>query len=230
MFSLFTKESDFTDDTVLAIATKYAIDNEVSFVKAYQKFAREYPGRGYGGRFYEWIYSDNPQPYNSFGNGSAMRVAYVADFYDTEKEVLEAAEKSASATHNHPEGIKGAQVTAMCSYMARTGASKSEIKAYAIREYGTYYFDMQIKELREKYTWNEICQDSVPLAIRCFLESENYISFLRNVLSFNGDADTICAIGGCVARNYYKETGLNDSNILETYLDPKLMNIMEIQR
>ena len=223
---LFTEGSDFTDDTVLAIATKYAIDNQISFTKAYQKFAREYPGRGYGGNFYEWIYSDNPRPYNSYGNGSAMRVAYVADFYSTEKEVLDVARESAIVTHNHPEGIKGAQATAMCSYMARTGANKFEIRKYIVDQYGDYYFKTPVNRIFRKYNWNEICQDSVPLAVRCFLDSEDYVDFLRKVLFFDCDADTICAIGGCIAENYYKTIGLSTSLILNTYLDQNLLAII----
>lgn len=223
---LFTTENDFTDDTVLAIATKYAIDNGISFTAAYQKFAREYPDRGYGGNFENWIYSKNPQPYNSYGNGSAMRVAYVADKYNTEKEVLDMAKETAIVTHNHSEGIKGAQVTALSSYMARTGATKTEIKKYAITQYGNYYFDTSLDVLRKNYIWNEICQDSVPLAIRCFLESVSYIDFLRMVLSFDCDADTICAIGGCIAENYYNGTGLSEYLLLKQYLDTKLLDIL----
>lgn len=223
---LFTSESEFTDDTVLAIATKYAIDNSVPFDKAYQRFAIAYPFRGYGRHFETWVFSENPQPYGSYGNGSAMRVAYVADKFNTEKEVLEIAKESAIVTHNHPEGIKGAQTTAMCSYMARTGATKIEIKNYIVNNYGNYYFDTPLKELQKRYKWNGSCQHSVPLAIRCFLESENYIDFLYKVLSFNCDADTICAIGGCVTENYYKTTGLSE-DILETFLDTQLLSILK---
>jgi len=218
---LLTADCEFTDDTVLALATKYAIEKKTSFATAYAKFAKMYPYRGYGGRFEQWTRSKDLQPYNSYGNGSAMRVAYVADKYDTEKEVLEVAKETAIVTHNHPEGIKGAQVTALCGFMARTGATKKEIEEYAIRKYGDYYFETPIETIRENYKWNEICQDSVPLAIRCFLDSENYEDFIRKVFSFNCDMDTICAIGGGIAENYFKGCGLEfiDTMILKKYLD-----------
>lgn len=221
---LLASDCEFTDDTVLAIATKYAIEKKTSFATAYAKFAKMYPYRGYGGRFETWINSSDLQPYNSFGNGSAMRVAYVADKYNTEKEVLDVAKETAIVTHNHPEGIKGAQTTAMCGFMARTGATKKEIEEYAIKKYGDYYFETPVNEIRKNYKWNEICQDSVPLAIRCFLESENYESFIRNVFSFDCDMDTICAIGGGIAENYYKgcDLELNETMILKRYLDTYL--------
>ena len=131
------------------------------------------------------------------------------------------ARESAIVTHNHPEGIKGAQVTAICSYMARTGATKIEIEKYAKDSYGNDYFDTPLAELQKQYKWNGSCQHSVPLAIRCFLESENFVDFLYKVLSFNCDADTICAIGGCITENYYKETGISDS-LLRNFLDEDL--------
>ena len=172
----------------------------------------------------EWIYSDNSQPYNSYGNGSAMRVAYVSDVCSTKEEVIRLARETAIVTHNHPEGIKGAVVTAVASFMARTGSSKDEIKKYAIEEYGNYYFDKPLDTLRKEYYWNEICQDSVPLAIRCFLESESYEDFIRKVFSFDCDMDTICAIGGGIAENYYGGCHLDISEtvILKKYLDTYL--------
>lgn len=223
--NLFADECDFTDDTVLAVATKWAIINKKSFTEAYRKFGRQYPHRGYGGRFESWLYTENPQPYNSYGNGSAMRVAYVADHFNTEKEVLEVAKESAIVTHNHPEGIKGAQVTALCSYMARTGASKKEIEEYAKKQYGTYYFENSEELIRSQYQWNEICQDSVPLAIRCFVDSNSYDDFLRKVISYDCDTDTICAIGGCIAENYYKGTGHVEQQVLKRYLTSQLFRI-----
>lgn len=221
---LLDNDCEFTDDTVLLIATKYAMEKKIPFDKAYAKFSKMYPNRGYGGKFLSWIYADNKKPYNSYGNGSAMRVAYVADICDTKEEVIRLARETAIVTHNHPEGIKGAIVTAVASFMARTGSSKDDIKKYAIEEYGNYYFDKSLDTLRKEYYWNEICQDSVPLAIRCFLESESYEDFIRKVFSFDCDMDTICAIGGGIAENYYDgcHLGISEIVVLKKYLDTYL--------
>lgn len=223
---IFTSESRFTDDTVLACATKYAIIHNKDFTSTYQYFCKKYPNRCYGGRFADWIYEENPKPYNSYGNGSAMRVGYIADAFKTEKETLEVARESAIVTHNHPEGIKGAQVTALCGYMARTGASKKEIEEYAIKNYGPEYFESKIPDLQRKYYWNETCQGSVPLAIRCFLESESYFDFIRTCFKFDCDMDTICAIGGIIAENYYGEI-IDNIVILKRYLPHELVRLIK---
>lgn len=220
-----------TDDTVLSVATAYAIENNVSFTEAYRKFSRQYPDSGFGGMYYQWMRSDDMEPYNSFGNGSAMRVSYIADKFDTKEEVIEWATKSANATHNHPEGVKGAVVTAVCSFMSRKGATKEEIYEYAKSQYGDiheYEFtvDTSLEELRKWYYWSETCQNSVPVAIRCFLDSRDYESFIRNVLSFKCDTDTIAAIGGCIAENYYGTTGFDNGRILREYLDPDLYDLV----
>lgn len=228
---LFTDDCFFTDDTVLTVATKYALQNNVSFADAYHKFGNDYPNCSYGGSFDTWLHFNDKEPYNSFGNGSAMRVSPVVDFTETKDAVLWEATQSAMCTHNHPEGIKGAYVTALCAWMAKVGASKKEIKEYANKEYSSYKYifpvSMSLKELREKYRWDVTCQDSVPVAIRCFLDSEDYESFIRNVLSLPCDTDTLCAIGGSIAEEFYHGTGFDEDKLLRRYLDENMYEIVK---
>lgn len=227
---LFTDECFFTDDTVLTVATKHAMVAHIPFEDVYHQFGNIYTGCSYGGSFVNWLSSDSKIPYGSFGNGSAMRVSPVVDLARSESDVVWKAIQSATCTHNHPEGIKGALVTAMCAWMAKTGASKQEIEKYAMSEYPTdkyqYPVDIPLKELREKYRWDVTCQGSVPVAIRCFLDSDDYESFLRNVISLHCDTDTLCAIGGGIAEEYYKGTGLDDDSLLKRYLDDMLYCIV----
>lgn len=229
---LFTENCRFTDDTVMSLATKVALQKNLPFVDAYRQFGRMYPNAGYGRMFYHWIHSDSMIAYNSFGNGSAMRCSYIGEFFDKEEDVIAFATQSAECTHNHPEGIKGAVVTAMCIYMARKGASKKEIFEYAKREYPKEFYKYSVtyalNEIRSIYQWDVTCQGSVPVAIRCFLESNNYESFLRNAYSLPCDLDTICAIGGGIAEEYYKGTGLDVDSILLKYLDKYLYSILKM--
>lgn len=228
---LFTDDCFFTDDTVLTVATKYALQNNVSFADAYHKFGNDYPNCSYGSNFDTWLHFDDKEPYNSFGNGSAMRVSPVVDFTETKDAVLWEATQSAICTHDHPEGIKGAKVTAACAWMAKRGATKKEIEEYANRKYpqNDYMFpvSMSLKELRVKYRWDVTCQGSVPVAIRCFLDSEDYESFIRNVLSMHCDTDTLCAIGGGIAEEFYHVTGFNEDELLRKYLDERLYKIVK---
>ena len=227
---LFTDECFFTDDTVLTVATKYVLQNRIPYKDVYYQFGNIYTNCSYGGSFINWLLFPGREPYGSFGNGSAMRVSPVVDLLTTKDEVFSEAMKSASCTHNHPQGIKGACVTAMCAWMAKYGASKKEIEEYANRQYPSseYKFpvSMSMRELRKEYTWDVTCQTSVPVAIRCFLESENYESFLRNVISLYCDTDTLCAIGGCIAEEYYGGTGFSNDTLLKRYLDQRLYNFV----
>lgn len=226
---LFTDHCFFTDDTVMTLAAKLAVKNNISFTDSYRKLGRKYPNAGYGGMFDSWLRWDDEKPYNSFGNGSAMRCSYIGEHFNTEKEVIEWATKSAECTHNHPEGIKGAVVTSMCIYMAKTGVSKAEIFNYVKRQYpmGSYKYSVEYKldEYRDIYRWDVTCQGSVPVAIRCFLDSEDYESFLRNVYSLPCDMDTMCAIGGGIAEEFYHGTGFDEEWILKNYLDEDLYKI-----
>ncbi|MBN2072720.1 MAG: ADP-ribosylglycohydrolase family protein [Actinobacteria bacterium] len=201
-FPLLTEESCFTDDTVLTVATADCILNGGNYADYYRKYYRMYPQRGYGGNFHIWGSSDSMGPYNSYGNGSAMRVSPVGFAYKTIEEVLAEAKRSAEVTHNHPEGIKGAQATAAAVYLARTGAGKEKIKEYIAGNFG-YDLDDTIERIREVYGFNETCQGSVPQAIMVFLESCSYEDAVRKAVSIGGDSDTIACIAGGIAEAYY---------------------------
>ena len=226
---LFTDRCYFTDDTVMTLAAKLAVKNKIPFADSYRELGRRYPHAGYGGSFEEWLWNDGKGAYNSFGNGSAMRCSYIGEHFNTEKEVVEWATKSAECTHNHEEGIKGAVVTAMCIYMARTGAAKSDIYEYVLQKYPMdayrYSIGYKLDEYRDTYEWDVSCQGSVPVAIRCFLESDDYESFLRNVFSLECDMDTLCAIGGGIAEEFYHGTGFDEKSLLKKYLDENLYEI-----
>lgn len=227
---LFTDSCFFTDDTVMTLAAKLAVKNNIPFADSYRKLGKKYPNVGYGGIFDSWLRWDDEEPYNSFGNGSAMRCSYIGEHFNTEKEVIEWVTKSADCTHNHPEGIKGAVVISMCIYMARIGASKSEIFDYVKTQYPMdfykYSVEHELDEYRDTYRWDVTCQGSVPVAIRCFLDSEDYESFLGNVYSLPCDMDTLCAIGGGIAEEFYQGTGFDEEWLLRNYLDEYLYKIV----
>ena len=229
---LFTDNCNFTDDSVMTLATKLAIKENIPFDKAYRELGNKYPNAGYAGMFYTWLHCPNQKDYNSFGNGSAMRCSFIAEHFNTEKEVINWATKSSICTHSHFQGVKGAIVTSMCAFMAKQGASKQEIYKYASKHYPKedykYSVEYSISEYRDNYKWDVTCQGSVPVAIRCFLESENYESFLRNVHSIPCDMDTICAIGGGIAEEFYKSTGLDEEYWLKKYLDKYLYDLVQM--
>ena len=180
--------------------------------------------------FRQWLACDRPQPYNSFGNGSAMRVSFVGEHYDNADDVVKFAKMSALPTHNHPEGIKGAIVTAACAAMARRGDSKDEIYKYVSRFYGDeekykYPITMSLKDMRRIYKWDVSCQGSVPAAIRCVLEADSYEEFMRNVMSLRCDMDTLGAIGGGIAEELFGLKEFDVSNILSQYLEPHLYDL-----
>lgn len=230
---LFTDGCFFTDDTVLTVTTRYALKLKMNFADAYKQFALWYPNVSYGAAFSNWVHSDTMRPYGSFGNGSAMRISPIVEYANDEAELKKIVCESVSCTHNHQEGLKGAEVTAVCAWMAGHGAAKNDILKYALFMYPAdkYRFSpaMSLTTLRECYSWDVTCQGSVPVAIRCFMESEDYESFIRNVLSLKCDTDTLCAIGGCIAEEYYGRTGFEDSTLLSKYLDARLLGILEPQ-
>jgi len=202
-FDIFQSKSTFTDDSVLTLATMDAILNKKNYAESYQLFGRNYPHRGYGGHFHSWIYSESPEPYNSWGNGSAMRVSPVGWYGNTIEEIMTEAQKSAEVTHNHPEGIKGAQSTAAAIYMARTGKDKDVIKKYIM---DTFHYDLErkIEDIRPNYEFDVSCQGSVPEAIIAFLESTDFENAIRLAISIGGDSDTISCITGGIAEAYYQ--------------------------
>lgn len=211
-FELFTWKDDFTDDTVMTVAVaealikagKDAAADEIrrAVVKSMREWGRDYPEVGYGGRFYRWLISKNPEPYGSWGNGSAMRVSAAGWLYDTLERTLEAAAATAEVTHNHPEGIKGAQCTAAVIYLARKGAKKDEIKDFVENEFG-YDLSETVDEMRHRHNHDESCMDSLPKALVSFFEGESYEDVVRNAVSLGGDTDTLAAIAGSMAEAFY---------------------------
>ena len=202
-FPLFHNEySDYTDDTVLTIANADWLISSNCLLGIMQDYGKRYPTAGYGGMFKRWLREEAPKPYNSWGNGSAMRVSPVGWAFDTLEETLEAAKQSAEITHNHPEGIKGAQATAACIFLARTGNSKEEIKEYIEKTFG-YNLSRTCDEIRPTYQFDGSCQGTVPESIIAFLDSTDFESAIRLTVSLGGDADTMGAITGSIAEAYY---------------------------
>ncbi len=203
-FPLFNGKNFFTDDSVMTFATMDCILHKLDYTVVYQSYGRNFPDRGYGGRFVKWIDEESPKPYNSWGNGSAMRVSPVGWAYDSLEEILIEAKRSAEVTHNHPEGIKGAQATASAIFLARTGKTKAEIKEYIKDTFG-YDLDRSIDEIRAIFAFDESCQGTVPESIIAFLESTDFESAIRLAISLGGDSDTLACISGSIAEAYYKE-------------------------
>ncbi|MCJ7531588.1 MAG: ADP-ribosylglycohydrolase family protein, partial [Anaerolineales bacterium] len=189
-FPLFDPNCFFTDDSVLTIALAYAIMNQCSYEIAMKEYYARYPKAGYGGFFHQWAQSHHSKPYNSWGNGAAMRISPVGFVYDNLDDVLEYAKRYTEITHNHPEGIKGAQATAATIYLARRGKTKTEIKEYVTESFG-YDLALTCEEIRPTYGFDESCQGTVPQAITAFLESDDYESAVRLGISLGGDSDTL---------------------------------------
>jgi len=202
MFDLFTSRSTYTDDTVMTIATAAKLLDGTDYITEYKRWGQRYPNAGYGGMFFHWVLSDEVKPYNSYGNGSAMRVSPVGFAFDGIDEVLAEAQRSAEVTHNHPEGIKGAQATALAILLARRKVSKAEIQREIETRFG-YDLHRTPDEIRPTYSFNETCQATVPEALCCFLTGEDYESVVRLCISLGGDADTLAAIAGPIAEAYY---------------------------
>ena len=209
-FPLFSKNSMFTDDSVMTIAVAEAFlgapdDSEIirrRLVDAMQKYGARYPHAGYGLRFCDWLESENPEPYNSWGNGSAMRVSSVAWLYNDLETVRRMARLSAEVTHNHPEGIKGAEATASAIFMARTGCSKDEIRQYMEDEFD-YVLNRTCDEIRPTYHHVESCMETVPEALTAFLEGNSFEDVIRTAVSLGGDCDTLTCIAGSIAEGFY---------------------------
>lgn len=209
-FPLFSEHSCFTDDTVMTVAVAEAFmdtpeDENVirqRLIQSMQKWGHRYPGAGYGIRFSSWLESSDPQPYNSWGNGSAMRVAAVAWLYNDLDTVRHMARISADVTHNHPEGIKGAEATAAAIFLGRSGHSKAEIKTYIEAEFH-YDLSRTCDEIRPAYHHVESCQETVPEAITAFLEGTSFEDVIRCAVSLGGDCDTLTCIAGSMAEGFY---------------------------
>lgn len=236
-FELFTDECAFTDDTVMTCAVADALmqrgerDDDAALsrqtVESMQRIGRMYPDCGYGARFIHWMFSENPQPYNSCGNGSAMRVSAVGFLAQSEDEVKRLSHAVTAVTHDHPEGIKGAECTAMCIFLARQGKSREEIRRFVEENY--YTLDKSCEDWRREMNGmhgREICQISVPQALECFFESTDFEDCIRNCISIGGDSDTIAAIAGGIAEAFY---GVPEELVekAKTYLPAPLLDVVE---
>lgn len=203
-FPLFGPHSRFTDDSVLTVAVADAILHGRSYLEAVRDFGRRYPHAGYGASFHAWLSADDPQPYHSWGNGAAMRVSPVGYAFATEAEVLDQARRTAAITHDHPEGIKGAQATALAVFLARTARDKAVIRRRIAAEFG-YDLDRSVDGIRPDYAFDISCQGTVPEAIVCFLDAVSYEDAVRNAVSLGGDSDTLACITGGIAAAFYGE-------------------------
>ena len=206
-FELFTPQSRFTDDSVMTLAVAKWLTEDKTHTLQYlincmQELGHLYPDAGYGGRFLGWLYEDNPQPYNSWGNGAGMRVSPVGLYAKTLDEALALAAITASVSHNHPEGVKGAQAIAASVFLAKEGKSKAEIKAYVEETFG-YDLNRTIEEIRPDYYFDVSCQGSAPEAIIAFLEGNSFEEVIRLAISLGGDSDTIGAMAGAIAACVY---------------------------
>ncbi|CAB5104366.1 Putative hydrolase [Olavius algarvensis associated proteobacterium Delta 3] len=201
-FPLFSEYSTFTDDTVLTVAVADAILNQREYGANIKSYGRRYPHAGYGGSFYRWLLTDESRPYDSWGNGSAMRVSPVGFAFESMEEVLREAEKSAAVTHNHPEGIRGAQAVALGVYLARTGHSKEDIRG-EITTRLEYDLNRTVEGIRPGYRFDISCQGSVPESIIAFLDSVGVVDAIRNAISLGGDSDTMACIAGGIAEAFY---------------------------
>ena len=217
--------SAFTDDTVLTIAIAYSILNEADIASSLKKLAEKYYNLPYGGGFRRWIRSWDNQPYNSFGNGSAMRVSPVGYAYDSVEEVLHQAKRTAEVTHNHPEGIKGARATALAIYLARIGESKETIRK-EITDRFSYDLNRTVDEIRPDYRFDVTCQGSVPESIVAFLDSSNWEDAVKKSISLGGDSDTMACITGGIAQAYYKEIPENIVEDVRNRLPPDLREVL----
>jgi ADP-ribosylglycohydrolase len=195
--------SAFTDDTVLTVAVANAIIRCKNYRVAIKCFARNFPNLPYGGSFWHWIWARESLPYYSFGNGSAMRVSPIGFAFESIDTVLQEADRSARVSHNHPEGIKGAQATALAVFLARKGEDKTAIRRQIEARFG-YHLDRSVDEVREGYDFDVTCQGSVPESIIAFLDAHDYTSAIRNAISLGGDADTMACIAGGIAQAFYK--------------------------
>ncbi len=225
-FPLFHPRCRFTDDSVLTVAVADAILTGRSYLESIRTIGRRYPNAGYGGAFSAWLQADNPRPYNSWGNGSAMRVSPVGFAFASEGEVLRHARQTAEISHNHPEGIKGAQATALAVFLARTGRGKAQIRERIGREFGDD-LHRSVNDIRPSYAFDVSSQGTVPEAIVAFLDSESYEDAVRNAISLGGDSDTLACITGGIAEAFYGEVPEAIRAKVDECLTPDLWEITE---
>jgi len=225
-FPLFDVRCCFTDDSVLTIAVADAILKEKPYKESILEFGRRYPTAGYGGSFLGWLLSDNAEPYNSWGNGSAMRVSPVGFAFNDADTVKDEAKRSAEITHNHPEGIKGAQAVALAIFLAREKAGKKRIRS-EIQSAFSYDLSRTVDDIRPTYSFDVSCQGTVPEAIISFLDSSSYEDAVRNSISLGGDSDTLACITGGIAEAYYQELPLDVLTQVKKRLTPDLWGVVK---
>jgi ADP-ribosylglycohydrolase len=225
-FPFFRQDCNFTDDTVLTVAVANAILTDGDYRKAVLDFGRRYPNSGYGGSFRDWLRSSDPKPYNSWGNGSAMRVSPIGFAFNSVDDVLREATRTAEFTHNHPEGIKGAQATALAVFLGRTTRDKDLIRKEITSKFG-YDLARTVNEIRPSYGFDESCQRTVPEAIVAFLDSTSYEDAVRNAVSLGGDSDTLACITGGIAEAFYGHVLPSIHKKVLEILTPELWEILE---
>lgn len=223
-FALFTDESCFTDDTVLTAAVAEVLLTGKEYGPTFQRYFRAYPDAGYGSQFKFWCEIRSTTPYQSWGNGSAMRVSPVAYAHDRLEDVLAEAERSARVTHDHPEGVRGARAVAAAVFLARSRGDKREIAETIEKEFG-YRLDQSLKSVRRTFLFDVSCAGTVPWALRAFLEAGDYEDAVRNAISLGGDADTLACIAGAVAGAYYGVPPEIEAETL-TRLDNRLRGVV----
>ena len=224
-FPLFEDRSAFTDDTVLSVAVAHSILSGQDYAESLKNFGRRYPRAGYGGTFRRWLLASDSAPYNSWGNGAAMRVSPVGFAFESVEDVLIEAARSAAVSHDHPEGIKGAQATALAVFLARKSASKEEIQT-EISDRFAYNLDRKLDDIRGGYVFDVSCEGSVPESILAFLESEDFEDAVRNAVSLGGDADTMACIAGAVAHAYYGPVPDEIESQVRRRLTPDLLQVL----
>ncbi len=225
-FPLFDEYSRFTDDTVLTLAVASKLLRGSSYIDTFHEFFHAYPRAGYGSSFMRWAAYRSREPYNSWGNGSAMRVSPIGFAFDSIDEVMAEARASAEATHNHPEGIRGAQATAVAVLLARQGLDRSDIRKSLETRFG-YQLSDRLEDIREGYGFDVSCQGSVPQSIIAFLESDSFEDAIRNAISLGGDADTMACIAGGIAEAFYGSVPEHIRHGAIERLDPPLQVIAE---
>ncbi len=224
-FPLFHSHCRFTDDSVMTIAVADAILTGAEYAASMKRWGRKYPDAGYGGSFFRWIFQDDARPYHSWGNGSAMRVSPVGWAFDTIDDVLREAENTAEVSHDHPEGIKGAQAVALAVFLARTGQTKDAIRHEISSRFG-YHLDRTIDAIRPTYTFDVSCQGSVPEAMIAFLESSNYEDAVRKAVSLGGDSDTLACIAGSIAEAFYRDISDDLRRTAQAFLPEEMLDVL----
>ena len=225
-FLLFDSRCRFTDDSVLTIAVAQAILTDSDYLQSVWNMGRRYPHAGYGGTFIQWLHSEDPKPYNSWGNGSAMRVSPVGFAFSSVAALLEEAARLAAISHDHPEGIKGAQATALSVFLARTTHDKARIKSEVAARFG-YDLDRTVEGIRPQYGFDVSCQGTVPEAIIAFLESSSYEDAIRTAISLGGDSDTLACITGGIAEAFYGTIPVDIEATVRKHLPPDLLAIVD---